>query len=224
MDTALQEAVTKLGDRQHQYAEGLHENLARVSGSFQQQLSQVAQHTELGKAAATPPSATGPPAIAAVTPITPPTAGRTPDNRRPRKIRAPRRDANGNIIVRLKDKPAMEYDEFSSEVKAVLRGMGIQNKADWEERKEKLCRFCGPVTDHYWSRCFKLFITTEKGQKFLQDKEKGIDGPKAPVYSAWAQECMECDEHEDGPTTEELHVFQVMAQFCVDNCAAWKDI
>ena len=30
-----------------------------------------------------------------------------------------------------------------------------------------MCRFCGQGTDQYWSRCFRIFVTTEKGRKIL---------------------------------------------------------
>jgi hypothetical protein len=135
-------------------------------------------------------------------------------------MREPKRDASGNIIVRLKDKPAIEYDELPPEVQTVLRGMGITDKAAWDDRKEKLCRFCGPLTDHYWSRCFKLFITTTKGQKFLDDREKGrnINTQESAINAAWALECLDCDDGEvEDISVEELQVFQVTAREMCDN-------
>ena len=67
-----------------------------------------------------------------------------------------------------------------------------------------MCRFCGQDTDHYWSRCFRIFMTTEKGRKFLANSNKRSPArtsaanhvaatPNDDVYAAWMCESFGID-------------------------------
>ena len=35
------------------------------------------------------------------------------------------------------------------------------------QREQKVCLLCGPNADHWWSRCVKVWASTDAGQKYL---------------------------------------------------------
>ena len=170
----LGEQLQLLTDNMAKFTQGLRDQQAADTACLTKQIDSVAQHTELRKHSGMDWQPSGVQAVGA----NPPNRNRTswnrnstsqPDSRneRPRFPRPPRKDKDGNIIWRLTDKPATKWGDIPDWFKSMLAGFGIQHDEDWTARAEKVCLLCGPNADHWWSRCVKVWASTDAGQKYL---------------------------------------------------------
>ena len=236
---------TEFNNQQREYHAGLSDHLASLGKLTTQQLANIARHSDLGKA--TPSSVTpGTAGISLAHDVTgdvlaqgETTAGQrtlpggtwSRDRERgdPRgmpapRVRKPRLDKDGKIIVRLLDKPPIQWDEIREDVRGYLAGYGIDSEEAWRRKENEMCRFCGQDTDHYWSRCFRIFMTTEKGRKFLANSSRrnpvrsnatnSVVASYDDICAAWMCESFGIDaEHVDDDGYNWVHL---MAEEC--NC------
>ena len=182
----VQQRFTDDAARAERYHEGIMTQLSACAKIMQQQTSMLAQHTELGKAQDTAPSrVNATPMLAYADQPQGRTLGQTHPRSggggssgapqgshqggRPRQ-RPIRRDEKGNVIVRMVDKPKIEWDEIPEAVRGTLRNRGVYGKDDWDSADERkvMCTFCAPETDHWLTRCFAIFMATDKGRKFME--------------------------------------------------------
>ena len=198
---------------------------------MQQQTSMLAQHTELGKAQDTAPSrVNATPMLAYADQPQGRTLGQTHPRSggggssgapqgsnqggRPRQ-RPIRRDEKGNVIVRMVDKPKIEWDEIPEAVRGTLRNRGVYGKDDWDSADERkvMCTFCAPETDHWLTRCFAIFMATDKGRKFMESVKS------KPRAAGVRMLCAHCDVSEADETAAVLCLMEDIDEYAPEASA-----
>ena len=220
--------------RAERYNDGLMTQLSACAKIMQQQTSMLAQHTELGKAQDTAPPRAGATPMLAYADQPPGRASSQPQphggtggpngaQRNPRggspggrpRQRPIRRDEKGNIIVRMVDKPKIEWDEIPEAVRGTLRNRGVRNKDEWDSADERkvMCTFCAPETDHWLTRCFAIFMTTEKGRKFMESVKS------KPRAAGVRMLCAHCDVSEADETAAVLCLMEDIDEYAPEASA-----
>ena len=75
-----------------------------------------------------------------------------------------------NRVVRLAHKPKTPYPELSDDMKQLLRVIyNITNEAEYDKWEKRWCPICAQdgISDHWLSRCVRLWASTEAGRNVL---------------------------------------------------------
>ena len=109
---------------------------------------------------------------------------------RPRQPRPPQRDANGQIILRLLDKPPIPWDDVAEVIRAaLLEGpTRVATAEDWERHGGSPCWLC-ERKDHPLNRCYRVFRLSDKGRAWAEKVQ--MRGPDSSAVTV-AEVCADC--------------------------------
>ena len=109
---------------------------------------------------------------------------------RPRQPRPPQRDANGQIILRLLDKPPIPWDDVAEVIRAaLLEGpTRVATAEDWERHGGSPCWLC-ERKDHPLNRCYRVFRLSDKGRAWAEKVQ--MRGPDSSAVTV-ADVCADC--------------------------------
>ena len=167
----VDDRFSEMARNQQMFNNQVLDNFAQSTANITQQLSNMAQKQDLGKADSAHQ------AVASVgdgTPQPPPQRGRDRQPLEKRNVRWTPQHQRENVErqagdgMRLKDKPPTKWCDIPEQMKVHLAAYGIHGEEDWLKLEETPCTMCGPNANHWWSRCVKIWATTPQARQRLQ--------------------------------------------------------